>query len=91
MTLKKKPFVRNELDENRVPEDKFTLKLDKENGFTREFLNEWKEIFDIQRDSTVTKRLALVGAKVILSSLGKDFLKFLLNKDRVRWSIVSKK
>jgi hypothetical protein len=37
----------------------------------------------ISRDSTVLKKLALVGQNVILSTFGIDFMRWLLDADRI--------
>jgi hypothetical protein len=84
--IEKKPFTRYDLEDEDKGE-RITVRLNPEE---RAMLDEWKRIFDIQRDSTVLKRLAYCGANVIHGTLGKDFVRFLLKKDRARYDTVSR-
>ncbi len=84
MTLEKAAFK----NYGGVPQDKFTVRV---NNQERAFLDEWKRILDIQRDSTVIKLLASWGGKAIHRALGKEELAFLLKKDRARYDIVTGK
>lgn len=86
MSIQKKPFVRYDLEDN-TKGKLIAVRLNEEE---QAFIQEWREIFDIDRDSTVIKRLAYCGANVIHGTLGKEFLQFLLKKDRARYDTVSK-
>lgn len=82
MTLEKQPFKNYTVGEkDNLAEGKIVnVRLNAE---------EYKQLMvmakalHISRDSTVLKKLALIGQNVILSTFGIDFMQWLLDKDRI--------
>ena len=87
MVIEKKPYVRYNLEES---EEIAPMRV-RLNAAEKALIEKYKVIFDIDRDSTVLKKLAFVGDHVLQSTFGEEFLGFLLKKDRTRYMIVSKK
>jgi len=78
MTLKKQPFVKQNL---KPKEDTFTVRC---NADDRELINWGKKVFDIKSDSKALKALASVGRNVLHGTFSDRFLQYLFKKDRER-------
>ncbi len=76
--IERQPFTKYNLDKK---QDTFTVRM---NDKERKVLEEIKKTFDIKSDSKALKQLAFVGFKSVTSAFGNDFLKYLLNKNRVK-------
>lgn len=76
MTIEQEPFQRYH-EEKKV--DSFTVKL---NESERKVLEECKQLIEQTKDSTALKQMAIVGAKVILSTETREILDILLNNRR---------
>jgi len=77
MTLEKKPFVKYDLEDNKI--DVVTVKFNKEE---REALEESKKIIEQSKDSTALKTLAWIGAKVIREAKTKYLIESIFKNKR---------
>lgn len=74
--LEQEPFTRYH-EEKRA--DTFTVRVNEEE---RKMIEELKELMNVKQDSKALKVAAKVGLNVLLSSFGKDTLRYLFKKDR---------
>jgi hypothetical protein len=82
MSLEKKPFVNYTVGEKQPLEygKVITVRMNPEEYKS---LMVMAKTLHISRDSTVLKKLALVGQNVILSTFGIDFMRWLLDEERI--------
>jgi len=77
--IEKVPFVNYSLDSDKP--DVFSVRLNK---VERAWLEEIKTDLNIAQDGKALKICALCGKNVLQGTFGKDFLRYLFKKDRLR-------
>lgn len=82
MTLERKPFVNYTVGEKQPIEEGKIINV-RMNAEEYKTLMVMAKTLHISRDSTVLKKLALIGQNVILSTFGVDFMRWLLDADRI--------
>jgi len=82
MTIEKKPFVNYTVGEKDAIEQGKIINC-RMNAEEYKQLMVMAKTLHISRDSTVLKKLAMIGQNVILSTFGIDFMRWLLDEERI--------
>jgi hypothetical protein len=82
MPIEKQPFIRYKVGEGKPLEEGkvITVRLSPEEYNS---LMVMAKAMNISRDSTILKKLALIGQNVVINTFGLDLLSWLLDKERV--------
>lgn len=79
MSIEKEPFVNYTLGEK--TKDTFTVRLNDEE---RKMLEEIKDCLNVAQDGKALKIAARIGLNVLHNTFGRDFLRYLFKKDRLK-------
>ncbi len=83
MAIEQEPFRKYNLDEDNKGQDIVSTRLNPEE---RKILDSYKQMFDIKSDGKMLKQGALIGFRVLHFLFPPKFMRYLMNKERVKLS-----